>query len=85
MPYAPWGQHLNYLWTMRATQAWEQHHREGKTDAITGRFFGTKPMEELYDTAADPDNVQQPDRRPEVRDGSRPSEQGTRSVAAGAF
>jgi arylsulfatase A-like enzyme len=57
MPYAPWGQHLNYLWTMRATQAWEQHHKEGKTDAVTGRFFGTKPMEELYDTSVDPDNV----------------------------
>ena len=57
MPYAPWGQHLNYLWTMKATQAWEQHHKDGKTDAITGRFFGTKPMAELYDTAADPDNV----------------------------
>ena len=57
MPYAPWGQHLNYLWTMKATQAWEQHHKEGKTNAITGRFFGTKPMQELYDTAVDPDNV----------------------------
>ena len=57
MPYAPWGQHLNYLWTMRATQAWEQHHLAGMTTAITGRFFGTKPMEELYDTRTDPDNV----------------------------
>ncbi len=57
MPYAPWGQHLNYLWTMRATQAWEQHYKEGKTDAITGRFFGTKPTHELYDTTVDPDNV----------------------------
>ncbi|MDA1163786.1 MAG: sulfatase [Planctomycetota bacterium] len=57
MPYAPWGQHLNYLWTMRATQAWEEHHRAGKTDAVTGRFFGTKPMHELYDTSVDPDNV----------------------------
>ncbi len=57
MPYAPWGQHLNYLWQMKATQAWEQYYREGKTDSITGRFFGTKPMEELYDTTADPDNV----------------------------
>jgi N-sulfoglucosamine sulfohydrolase len=57
MPYAPWGQHLNYLWTMKATQAWEAHHRAGKTDAITGRFFGTKPMHELYDTSVDPDNV----------------------------
>ena len=57
MPYAPWGQHLNYLWTMRATRAWEEHHLAGKTDAITGRFFGTKPMHELYDTTVDPDNV----------------------------
>jgi arylsulfatase A-like enzyme len=57
MPYAPWGQHLNYLWIMRATQAWEKHHRDGKTNAVTGRFFGTKPMEELYDATADPDNV----------------------------
>ncbi|MEO8496403.1 MAG: sulfatase [Planctomycetota bacterium] len=57
MPYAPWGQHLNYLWTMKATQAWEQNHKDGKTDAVTGRFFGTKPMEELYDTSVDPDNV----------------------------
>lgn len=57
MPYAPWGQHLNYLWTMKATQAWEQHHKAGKTNAITGRFFGTKPMAELYDTNEDPDNV----------------------------
>ncbi|MCO8121224.1 sulfatase [Stieleria sp. TO1_6] len=57
MPYAPWGQHLNYLWQMRATQAWEAYHKAGKTDAVTGRFFGTKPMEELYDTSVDPDNV----------------------------
>jgi N-sulfoglucosamine sulfohydrolase len=57
MPYAPWGKKLNYLWKMKATQAWDQHHREGKTNAVTGRFFGTKPMEELYDTDADPDNI----------------------------
>jgi arylsulfatase A-like enzyme len=57
MPYAPWGQHLNYLWNMQATRAWEQYHQAGKTDAITGRFFGTKPPEELYDTSVDPDNV----------------------------
>ena len=57
MPYAPWGQHLSYLWTMKATQAWEQHHKSGKTDDVTGQFFKTKPMEELFDTDADPDNV----------------------------
>jgi len=57
MPYAPWGQELNYLWKMKATQAWEQYHLAGKTNSVTGRFFGTKPMEELYDTSVDPDNV----------------------------
>ena len=57
MPYAPWGQRLNYLWQMEATKAWQAYHEAGRTDAITGRFFGTKPMEELYDAKADPDNV----------------------------
>jgi len=57
MPYVPWGQHQDYLWNMKATQAWEAYHREGKTDAVTGRIFQTKPMEEFYDMDADPDNV----------------------------
>ena len=57
MPYVPWGQHLNYLWKMEATRAWEEWYQAGKTDAVTGRWFGTKPMEELYDTSKDPDNV----------------------------
>ncbi len=57
MPYAPTGQHLTYLWNMKATQAWEEHHLAGKTDEVTGRFFRTKAMEELYDTTEDPDNV----------------------------
>ena len=57
MPSVPWGQHLNYLWTMKATQAWEEYHKAGKTDDITGQFFRSKPMEELFDTDADPDNV----------------------------
>lgn len=57
MPFVPRGQHLNYLWKMEATRAWEAWHEAGQTDAVTGRWFGTKPMEELYDTSKDPDNV----------------------------
>jgi N-sulfoglucosamine sulfohydrolase len=57
MSYVPWGQKLTYLWKMEATRAWEDLHREGKTDAVTGRWFGEKPPEELYDTWEDPDNV----------------------------
>jgi hypothetical protein len=57
MPNVPWGQNLEYIWKMTAMQAWEKAHLEGRTDAVTGRFFGHKPAEELYDTQADPDNV----------------------------
>ncbi len=57
MPNVLWGQNLEYLWKMAAMQAWEKAHLEGRTDSVTGRFFGTKPAEELYDTQADPDNI----------------------------
>lgn len=57
MPNVPFGQNLEYLWKMKAMQAWEGAHRSGGTDAVTGRFFEQKPTEELYDTKADPDNV----------------------------
>lgn len=57
MPFAPAGQHLAYLWKAKATPAWEQHHREGKTDEITGRFFRPRVSEELYDNKTDFDNV----------------------------
>ena len=58
MPYAPAGQHLAYLWKAKATPAWEQHHREGKTNEITGRFFEPRVSEEFYDNESDFDNVQ---------------------------
>jgi arylsulfatase A-like enzyme len=57
MPYAPAGQYLAYLWKAPAAPAWEKHHREGKTDEITGRFFRPRVSEELYDTVKDFDNV----------------------------
>ena len=57
MPFAPAGQHLAYLWKAPATPAWEQHHRAGKTDAVTGRFFRPRVSEEFYDNKTDFDNV----------------------------
>ena len=57
MPYAPAGQHLAYLWKAPLTPAWEKHHRDGKTNAITGRFFEPRVSEEFYDNATDFDNV----------------------------
>ncbi|CAN5822461.1 sulfatase [soil metagenome] len=57
MPYVPWGQHLDYLWKMVATRTWEEAYKKHLTDEVTGRFFTVKPVEELYDMDADPDNV----------------------------
>lgn len=57
MPYVAWGQHLDYLWKMVATQTWEDAHKNHRTTAVTGEFFNTKPLEELYDMELDPDNV----------------------------
>ena len=57
MPYVIWGQHLDYLWKMVAMQTWEDAYKNHRTDDVTGRFFTQKPVEELYDMDADPDNV----------------------------
>ncbi len=65
MPYVIWGQHLDYLWKMVATREWEKAFKEHRTDEITGRFFTLKPVDELYDMDADPDNVVNLAARPE--------------------
>jgi len=57
MPFAPAGHHLAYLWKMPAAPAWEQYHRDGKTNEITGRFFEARVSEEFYDNKKDFDNV----------------------------
>jgi len=56
-PFAPAGHHLAYLWKAQLTPAWEKHHRDGKTNEITGRFFEPRVSEEFYDNQSDFDNV----------------------------
>jgi arylsulfatase A-like enzyme len=68
MPYRPWGQYATYLWKMAATRAWKKYFINGKTDAVTGKFFRPKEhVEELYDTLKDPDNVNDLSQDPEYR------------------
>ena len=58
MPYVPRMQHLQYLWKMKASQAWEAYVKAGKADEVQARSFAPKKWtEELYDMQADPDNV----------------------------
>ncbi len=55
--FRPNGQFLDYLWKAPSMHAWENHHKAGKTDALTGAFFRPKAVEELFDCQNDPDNV----------------------------
>ncbi len=57
MPHRKYGQHLSYLWRSTSTRAWEEACKKGKCDDIQSRFWGYKEAEELYDTTADPHNV----------------------------
>ena len=56
-PFAPNGQYLAYMHNMKATGAWERHHRAGKTNPVTGRFFEPRPSEEFYDNFKDFHNI----------------------------
>ncbi|MDD7987259.1 sulfatase [Lentisphaera marina] len=56
-PFAPNGQFLPYMHKMKATGAWEKYHKDGKTNAVTGRFFKPRVSEEFYDNEKDFDNV----------------------------
>lgn len=68
MPHLIYGQYLNYLWKMPTTRVWEKMYKEGKTHDVQNYFWETKPMEELYDTQADPWEVNNLVDKPEYRD-----------------
>lgn len=53
MPQRIYGQHLNYLWKMPLTNAWQREYLAGRTKGPQNIFWEPKPFEELYDTEAD--------------------------------
>ncbi len=56
-PYIPNGQHLAYQWRILATQAWEQHFKEGKTNPVQSRYFLPRDPEQFFDDQADWANI----------------------------
>ncbi len=68
MPHRIYAQHLNYLWRMPAMQSWQKLRDEGKLTGPQRFFFSEKPMEELYDTHADPHEVNNISANPEYHD-----------------
>ena len=57
LAYLPTGQHVNYLLDNPATPEWEALFKAGKTNEAQSAFFLPAPLEELFDTQADPDEV----------------------------
>jgi len=57
MPHRPWGMHGAFEWLARGYQDWERAYRAGELTPVQSRFFQRKPFEELYDLAADRDQV----------------------------
>lgn len=57
LPDQPWGQHQDYQWKQSSMREWAQLFRAGKLNATQRAYFEAKPVEELYDDVADPDNV----------------------------
>jgi N-sulfoglucosamine sulfohydrolase len=47
-------QHLNYLWLAPSMRSWEAAFRSGACNEVQSVPWGTKPVEELYDTWEDP-------------------------------
>jgi len=56
-PDLPVMQHLDYLWRQSSMREWDRLNREGKLNAVQAAPFRLKPVEELFDCDADPDNV----------------------------
>lgn len=56
-PDIPYVTPLEYMFKARGYQSWAKVAAEGKLNPATAQFWGEKPTEELYDLAADPDNI----------------------------
>lgn len=57
MPYAIYGGCVEYRARGRFYQEWLRLFREGQLNDLQASYFLPKPVEELYDTHADPDNI----------------------------
>jgi arylsulfatase A-like enzyme len=68
LPQLPYSQHVSYMFEMPAMQVWARLHREGRLRGPERAFFGAKPVEELYDTWADPHEVHNLALDPDHRD-----------------
>ncbi|MFE7564901.1 sulfatase-like hydrolase/transferase [Kitasatospora sp. NPDC057500] len=56
-PHRPYGTHQAFAWLAAGYRSWEAEHLAGRLDDVQDAFWHEKPGVELYDCAADPDQV----------------------------
>ncbi|MFP6763445.1 MAG: sulfatase-like hydrolase/transferase [Planctomycetaceae bacterium] len=57
MPHKVYGQYIQYMFQTPTTRVWKDMYDAGRLNAAQSLFWQTKPVEELYDLASDPDEV----------------------------
>ena len=57
MPHRIYGQHVKYLFETPTTRVWHRMYHQGLLEPPRTYFWETKPYEELYELASDPDET----------------------------
>lgn len=57
MPHKTYSQYIEFLWRAPSMRSWEEAYHAGALNEVQSRFWGLKPLEELYDVEADPHNI----------------------------
>ena len=68
MPHRPHGQHVAYMFQTPTTRVWHDLYAQGALSPESSYFWEVKAPEELYDLAADPDEVHNLATLPEHRE-----------------
>ncbi|SES64211.1 Arylsulfatase A [Draconibacterium orientale] len=68
MPFRIYMQHLAYLFNARSAQSWENYYQAGRCNELQSIAFQPKPVEELYDTENDPNELYNLADDPEYKD-----------------
>lgn len=58
LPHKIYAQYIEYLWRAPSMQSWEEAFQANELNEVQAKFWGPKPVEELYDVETDPHNIQ---------------------------
>jgi uncharacterized sulfatase len=82
MPHKIYGQYIAYMFQTPTTRVWKELYDQGKLEPPKTFFWETKPAEELYDLASDPDEVNNLADSPEHREILKRLRQAQQALAA---